>query len=146
MGLSETRWTGTGEINQDGYKIIFSGRQYGIHQGGVAMVLQKEAQRSLIGYDTVSPRIIKARFRTSNGATIIIQVYAPTSTTSEDDIDDFYTQLQSAVEESSNHDMMVITGDFNAKLDQIGIHGREQLKNVGMGRKITEERDCYISV
>ena len=59
MGLSETRWTGTDEINQDGYKIIFSGRQDGIHQGGVAMVLQKEAQRSLIGYDTVSPRIIR---------------------------------------------------------------------------------------
>ena len=80
------------------------------------MVLQKEAQRSLIGYDTVSPRIIKAMFRTSNGATTIIQVYAPTSTASEDDMDDFYTQLQSAVEESSDHDMMVITGDFTAKV------------------------------
>ena len=43
-------------------------------------------------------------------------MYAPTSTASEDDMDDFYTQLQSAVEESSNHDMMVITGDFNAKV------------------------------
>ena len=28
----------------------------------------------------------------------------------------FYTQLQFEVEESSNHDIMVITGDFNAKV------------------------------
>ena len=32
------------------------------------------------------------------------------------------------------------------KLDQIGIYGREQFENLGMGRKMTEERDCYISV
>ena len=39
-----------GGINKDGYKIIYSGRQDGGHQQGVAMVLRGEAVGALIGY------------------------------------------------------------------------------------------------
>jgi len=38
IGLCKTRWTGAGEFNEDEYKIIYSGRKDGKHQG-VAMIL-----------------------------------------------------------------------------------------------------------
>src|SRR6218665_1288432 len=60
MGLSEVRWTGSGELDRDDYKIIHSGRPDNKHQDGVALILKKEAARAMIGYAALGPSIIKA--------------------------------------------------------------------------------------
>jgi len=83
IGLSEVRWPGEGEINKDGYKIIYSGRQGGGHQQGVAVVLRGEAMGALIGYRTMGPRMMKARFHTASGKATIVQVDASTTGSTE---------------------------------------------------------------
>ncbi|GFS23981.1 craniofacial development protein 2-like [Elysia marginata] len=52
----------------------------------------------------------------------IIQVYAPTSTSSEEEIETFYEELEKAMSECTSQDPLIIMADFNAK---VGQHGNE---------------------
>ena len=91
-------------------------RNESIHREGVAILLNKSAQRSLIGYNPISERINTARLRTQIGATTIIQIYAPTSASSEEEADSFYHQLQQVITTTPSKDILIIMGDFNAKV------------------------------
>ena len=46
----------------------------------------------------------------------LIQVYAPTSESTDEEIDEFYDQLQMTINQTNKKDLMVIMGDFNAKV------------------------------
>ena len=46
----------------------------------------------------------------------VIQVYAPTADHEEDEIDDFYNQLQSTIDKVNKKDILIIQGDWNAKV------------------------------
>ena len=59
----------------------------------------------------------------------IIQVYAPTSASSEEDAENFYEEIEKAKNQCKNQDPLIIMGDFNAKVGQrgdehsVGMHG-----------------------
>src|SRR5438132_7956068 len=92
LGLSEVRWKGAGEQVQDGYRIIYSGGEE--HQRGVAIVTDHSTSRSIVGHWPVSDRILTVKFRGQHFNISIIQVYAPTAQSSEEDIDNFYEDLE----------------------------------------------------
>ena len=46
----------------------------------------------------------------------MIQVYAPTSNTEEDEVEWFYEDLQDLVELTQKKDILFIIGDWNAKV------------------------------
>ena len=47
---------------------------------------------------------------------MVIQVYAPTSNTEEAEVEWFYEDLQDLVEPTPKKDVLVIIGDWNAKV------------------------------
>ena len=47
---------------------------------------------------------------------MLIHVYAPTNDADEEVKDHFYEKLQAVVEKTLKHDLLVITGDLNAKV------------------------------
>ncbi len=116
VGIAETHRLGTEEIEEEGYKIIASGKEEGAHRRGVALVLNAAAQKALIGYNPVSERILTARFHAFAGELFIIQVYAPTADASDTDIDDFYDALQATITAAPLGACIVLMGDFNAKV------------------------------
>jgi len=61
MGLSETRWKGQGHFNWYGYKIIMSG-QAEKGRNLVAIMCDSTSAKAIMGYDTVSDRILSVRF------------------------------------------------------------------------------------
>lgn len=61
-------------------------------------------------WNPVSSRIISARFET------IIQVYAPTNNAYGDEKEDFYSFLQTIVNNVPKRDILLVTGDLNAKV------------------------------
>ena len=63
-----------------------------------------------------SQRLISARLKTQIGAMTIIQVYAPNMSNTEKEVDEFYRELENAINEAPSQDMMVLMGDFNAKV------------------------------
>ena len=69
-----------------------------INRRGVALILNKQAQKALLGYNTISSRLITARFQTQTGALTVIQVYAPNMADREEVVDEFYDQLQQTID------------------------------------------------
>ena len=113
FGFSEVRWTKSGEIN--GAKMIWAGHEER-HENGVGFILSQKGGKSLLGYNPVSPRLIVARFLAKPLNISVIQVYAPTSMSSEEDINDFYGELEEVLNDSQKKDTKVIMGDWNAKV------------------------------
>ena len=136
LGISEMRWTGSGRMTSNGRTVLYSG-QTEHHQSGVGLILSKEAARCLIGWEPVSDRILTARFQSCHTKTTVIQVYAPTEDSAEADKDAFYNQLQDTFNRIPDHDVKILMGDLNAKIDGdrtgmelvVGPHGSAQKTN-----------------
>ena len=135
MGLSEIRWTGAGRIKmRNGYTMIYAGEE-SEHQRGVAIMMSQDTQKSLIEWTAVSSRIITARFYSRFKNTTVIQAYAPTNESTDDEKDDFYEQLQATFDTCNRHDIVIVMGDLNAKVghdnkDMEGIMGKHGLGNI----------------
>src|SRR6218665_3955345 len=115
MELSETRWKGQGHFKWNGYKIIMSGQSEKGRNGG-AVMCDRSSGNAIMGYDTVSDRILSVRFRGRKVNITIIHVYAPTSTALEEEQDDFFNKLQSTIDRTPKGDVIMGIGDFNAKV------------------------------
>ena len=136
LGISECRWSGFGRLKtQTGETILYSGRDNEVHQSGVALALDNKSAKCLECWATISDRIISARFYSRYIKTSIIQVYAPTNEAEVEAKDDFYDQLQKVTDSVPKHDILVLMGDWNAKVEQRqvveeGVMGKEALKSV----------------
>ncbi|VDP67071.1 unnamed protein product [Schistosoma curassoni] len=89
LGISETHWIQVGKKRlASGELLLYSGHdeEDAPHTQGVLLMLSKQAQNALIGWESHGPRIIKASFKTRNeGMSMnIIQCYAPTNDYNED--------------------------------------------------------------
>ena len=116
---------------RNGYTIIYAGEE-SEHQRGVAIMMSQDTQESLIEWTPVSNRIITARFYSRFKNTTVIQVYAPTKESRDDEKDDFYDQLQATFDTCNRHDVVIIMGDLNAKIgednkDMEGIMGKHRV-------------------
>ena len=80
-------------------------------------LLSQSAAKSLIEWSPVNSRIITAWFYSKYTKLSIIHVYAPTNEACDEDKDQFYEELQSVVDRYNRHDMVIITGDINARKD-----------------------------
>ena len=89
-GLCETRWDGEGHFQHGKHTIIYCGSSTA--RNGVAFIVSRKLKNSIISYRAVSDRIISVKINTKTVPTTFVQIYAPTSTHSEEEIDNFYDQ------------------------------------------------------
>ena len=136
LGISECRWSGLGRLKtQTGETSLYSGRDDEVHQSGVALALDKESAKFIERWAPISDRIISARFYSRYTKTSIIQVHAPTNGADVEAKDEFYDQLQKVIDSVPKHGILILMGDWNAKVGkrQVGegcVMGKEALKCV----------------
>ena len=144
LGVSKTRWTGAGKVHlRTGATGLYSGLagDDAPHEKGVALILSREAGKSLKEWEPISERIISARFESKCQNTTIIQVYAPTNEAEEEEKEDFYhqLQLQPAYNNRKARDVTMVIGDLNAKVGSdnrnweasMGTHGEGVINENG---------------
>ncbi|VDP18653.1 unnamed protein product [Schistosoma margrebowiei] len=141
LGISETRWTQVGQQRlTSGELLLYSGHEKvnAPHTQGVALMLSKQAQNTLIGWESHGPRIIKASFKTKKeGITMkVIQCYAFTNDYNEDAKDQFYDRLQSITEKCPTKDLTKVGTDNTGYEDIMGRHRLEERNVLGMQRSI----------
>jgi hypothetical protein len=133
LGISECRWPGSGRIRlASGETIVYSGKEEA-HEGGVAVMLDEFAEKCLLEWKPVSDRIVKIRMDSRFAKTTVIVGYAPTNAADDEAKEIFYDQLQATVREVDRHDVLIMGGDFNAKVGKEN-RGREHCMGVnGLG-------------
>ena len=105
------RWEGMGETTtHEGHKIYFSGIDDRPEEG-VGSLVHKNTISSVMGCRPVSSRLITIRLRASPFNFTIVQVYAPTTTHSVEEIEDFSQQIQKVIVETPKEDILVVQGD-----------------------------------
>nr|KAG5687784.1 hypothetical protein BaRGS_025678 [Batillaria attramentaria] len=131
LGISECRWMGAGRMRlASGQTVLYSGDEE-LHEGGVAIMISQQAEKSLMEWTPISKRIITARFYTRYRRVTVLQAYAPHNEREEEEKDQFYLELQETLDECNKNDIIIIMGDLNAKVGSdnsgyertMGVHG-----------------------
>ena len=89
LGISELRWTGMGEFNSDDHYIYYCGQE-SLRRNGVATIVNKTVQNTVLGCNLQNDRMISVRFQGKPFNITVIQVYAQTSNAEEAEIEWFY--------------------------------------------------------
>ena len=118
LGASETHWTTDTQeaFEHQNFVILQAGRNDGLHQQGVALIINKEFSKSVTSYQAISERLICATFNTVEGPTTVFQTYAPDSSYSNETSENFYDLLQDKIKALPRNNKYILLGDFNAKV------------------------------
>ena len=111
LGLCEMRWKSFGETTiEEGHKVSFSGKD-DKHEQGVGFRVHKDIVNTVMGCRPVSSRLITIRLRAVPFSITIVQAYAQTSDYGDNEIEEFYDQLQNVIDQTPEKDILVVQGD-----------------------------------
>ncbi|KAJ3590301.1 hypothetical protein NHX12_008254 [Muraenolepis orangiensis] len=139
LGLGETRWTHSGEVKlPSGQSVIYSGHEEdgANHTEGVAIMMTKETRKALIAWEPVSSRLITESFRTNSRRVKahIIQCHAPANDAVDDVKAMFYDSLNHLLGRVGARDLIILMGDFNAKIGGWNEGYKEVMGKHGVGK------------
>ncbi|XP_072033444.1 craniofacial development protein 2-like [Amphiura filiformis] len=83
---------------------------------GVGLLISQPLLECLVSYEYVSSRILTPKFKMKEGILNIINVYAPTTTHSDAESDEFYDGLQHHLQKVNKREKLILMGNFNAKI------------------------------
>ena len=88
LGISELKWTGMGEFNSDDHFIYYCGQE-SLRRHGVAIIVNKRVQNTVLGCNLKNDRMISVCFQGKPFNIRVIQVYTPTTYAKEAEVEQF---------------------------------------------------------
>ena len=120
VALSESRLANQGSCTEKHYTFFWSGKPDSSPRfGGVGFAVANSTVKFMTGSpNCISSRVIslRIRFNQSVRAITFISVYAPTFLSKQSEKIEFYDDLQRAVDEVAHGDLLIVIGDFNARV------------------------------
>jgi len=108
---TEARIPSSGQYSVEDALLLHSGGDH--HVNGVALIACPPFSNTLVSWQSISDRLLLARFAHKHGHLSIIVAYAPTDPSEDHDKDNFYNQLSAATQSIPPHDILIVIGDFN---------------------------------
>ena len=105
LGIRELKWLGMGEFNSDDCYIFYCGQE-SFRRNGVAIMVNKRVQNSVLGCGLKNNRMISVCFQGKPFIITVIQAYVPTSNTEEAEVEWFYEDLQDLLELIAKKDVL----------------------------------------
>lgn len=124
LGLSEVRWPDAGQHSQEKFIMYYSGCNNGEHKNGVGIMIKKEMRQYVTNFVPYNDRMMLIQLNAHPLNINLIQIYAPTSNSTDNEIEEFYSDLEMLVKNLKKHDVNIIMGDFNAKI------GKGKVENI----------------
>ena len=115
LGMSELRCTGRGKCNSDDHYIYYCGQE-SLRRNGVAIMVNKKVQNTVLGCNLKNDRMISVRFQGKPFNITVIQAYALASNAEAAEVERFYEDIQDLLELILKKDVLFIIGDWNAKV------------------------------
>ena len=82
----------------------------------MAIIVNKRVQTAVLGCNLQNNRMISVSLQGKPFNITVIQIYAPTSSAEETEVERFYEDLQDLLELTPKKDVLFIIGDWNAKV------------------------------
>ena len=123
-----------GEFNSDDHYIYYCGQE-SLRGNGVGIMVNKRVQNAVLGCNLKNDRMISVCFQGKPFNITVIQVYAPTNSTKEAELEQFYEDLQDLVELTPKRDVLFIIGDWNAKVGSQETPGVTGKFGLGIGNE-----------
>ena len=114
------------EDSLSSHRLLFSGPRDGSGQAGVGIAVTQSSQVLL--WKPVSHRLAYARIAAAPINLSMITAYAPTNCADDVDKDAFYAELSNLIAAVPRSDVLVLAGDFNAR---VGARLSHEMKHVG---------------
>ena len=86
LGISELKWTRMGKFNSDDHYIYFY-EQQSLRRSGVALIVNKRVQNSVLGCNVKNNRIVSVHFQGKPFNITVILVYAMNSNAEEAEVE-----------------------------------------------------------
>ncbi|VDP24432.1 unnamed protein product [Heligmosomoides polygyrus] len=102
------------------------------HTEGVGFALDEKATDCVLAFHPISSRLAVLMLA-GTVRTYIFSVYAPTEISPDDAKDDFYSNLQAAIDLVPKTDVILLAGDFNAHVGRNRVGWEEVLGRYGIG-------------
>lgn len=116
VGICETHWRRSGYFRTvEGNTIYFSGHD-NESINGVAIMLSKQWNDAILSFNPINDRIMLIKLNTKPVRLNVVQIYAPTSTSKDEVIENFYKCLEDNIKKIPTRELTIIQGDFNAKI------------------------------
>jgi endonuclease/exonuclease/phosphatase family metal-dependent hydrolase len=116
LALQEICWQGQGRIDKQAYTIIYSGSENRTGQLGTGFMFTKLMRASLLEFEAVNDRICRIRMKGRYRNIMIISTNAPIEEKEEYEKEEFYDRLEEIYNRVQKYDIIIIMGDFNAKI------------------------------
>ena len=131
LGLCEVRREGEDTVTLDSGHLLYFREGDKTSQGGVGFLVNKALSNNVEEISSVSTRVAYLILRLSKRYSMkVVQVYAPTSAHSDDEVEDMYEDISKALHNTTKAHFNVVMGDFNGKVgiqtgneSRIGPHG-----------------------
>ena len=145
---------GHGVFELDEHLIIYSGvdvAELNCRRSGVAIVLAGSAVSAWKAagskFTPISDRLLVVRIKCVVGCLSVVAVYAPTNV-QEEESSCFYLALQESLNKVSKRDMLIVMGDFNAR---VGTNANVwKGVTIGLDRSwfqyTKKARNCYVII
>ena len=99
--------------------------------------MSPKAITGLIEYEPVSERIVRARIKGRTNNLTILSVYAPIRDATEQQKDQFFSDLQTVIDKIPRKDILLIGGDFNARIGGKLNNSEHAIGKHGLGDRCT---------
>ncbi|XP_030745253.1 uncharacterized protein LOC115874286 [Sitophilus oryzae] len=115
LGIREARRIGEGQvILKSGNTLCYSGEETAIR--GFGILVHKKHNDMIVDVKNISPRVICLKIKLNKKYSVkVIQAYAPTTESTDDELENFYEDVSIALQNRKTHYTMLI-GDFNANV------------------------------
>ena len=119
VGLSATQIKESrNEILPSGHSFYNSGNNLS-RTNGVGFLVNKVISPFISDYNDISDRLATLTLQGKENRIVIIQVYFPTTSHPDEEVDKLYDQVQNIIDKIPKRDFLFIMGDFNARVGKL---------------------------
>ena len=118
VGLAETRRKGVQLEQLPSGHVLYTRGEEERSIRGVGFLVNKSIKDRVVQYEGESSRVASLTLSVNRRYQLqVIQVYAPTSSHSDEEVEELYEEIARSMEKNKSH-FKIIMGDFNAKVGQ----------------------------